>query len=180
MCCSHMASGESIPAVLSHYCWAHSLNPSLSTHILFLDFAKHSTVSLIVACCSSLMLLEYRVSCWFGCRIFHQTECRVLLLVGAAHPGGDGVPQRSILGPLLFIIYINDFDAELKSNVCLFVDNCVVYYFPLDGRKYLGQGLLLMVQDLQTMPLTTFHSSHSSTFSPQFTSYYDKFSVWIA
>ena len=39
----------------------------------------------------------------------------------------SGVPQGSVLGPLLFLAYVNDIWRNVESTVRLFADNCVIY-----------------------------------------------------
>ena len=38
-----------------------------------------------------------------------------------------GVPQGTVLGPLMFLLYINNISENLTSHIRLFPDNCIMY-----------------------------------------------------
>ena len=46
----------------------------------------------------------------------------------------SGVPQGTVLGPLLFSLYINDISSDIESEIRLFADDCVCYREIKDGE----------------------------------------------
>ena len=58
----------------------------------------------------------------------------------------SGVPQGSVLGPLLFLIYINDLDDNITSNELTFVDDTKVFRKVNTDKQHLQNDLARLVK----------------------------------
>ena len=58
----------------------------------------------------------------------------------------SGVPQGSVLGPVLFLIFIDDLLDNIRSSVRLFADECVLY-----RNIHSFQDCLILQEDLTSL-----------------------------
>ena len=106
--------------------FARSLNDSGQTDVIALDFPKHlirshtNCLYINYTCNHLLTWIKQFLSIRIQCVILDGQESSFSIV-------SYGVPQGTVLAPLLFLCYINDLPDHVTSKVRLYADNVLVY-----------------------------------------------------
>jgi len=109
---------------------SHALDQRKQTDVILLDFSKafdsvpHQRLL--------VKLRHYGINShvcqWINTWLTRRSQ-RVALDGSFSNPVSvhSGVPQGTVLGPLMFLLYINDITEHIKSPLRLFADDCLLY-----------------------------------------------------
>ena len=138
-------SGRSCTTQLLHAMdyWTSSLDNNIPVDILYLDFRK--AFDTVPHCRLFIKLAAYgirgKLLDWI--KSFLTNRHQKVVLNGASSEWSrvySGVPQGSVLGPLLFNIYVNDIPSVVNSETLMFADDTKIF------RKIQSQSDFLQFQ----------------------------------
>ena len=110
--------------------WAKVLNIHSQVDVVFLDFAKafDSVPHERLLRKAHHYGFRGKLHAWLRCFLTDRRQRVVINGISSRwSPVKSGVPQGTVLGPTLFLLFINDMPDTISSNIKLFADDCVIY-----------------------------------------------------
>ena len=111
--------------------WTYSIDQGYPTDVIYFDF--HKAFDTVPHARLLLKLKEYGINgnllCWLDG--FLSNRRQRVLINGSFSQLSDvtsGVPQGSVLGPLLFTVYVNDLPPCVNSSLMLFADDTKLFH----------------------------------------------------
>ena len=143
--------------------WNKSMEDRKLVYVLFLDISKAFDKVPHAYLLEKLKMvgIDGGLLSWIRDYLTNRRQrCIVEGCVSGWLPVTSGVPQGTILGPLLFLLYINDIADSLTSKLALFADDCVLF-----REVQTREGQLELQKDLTT--LSNWSNRWHMTFNPE-------------
>ena len=133
-------SGRSVQlqllSLLNH--WTDILDSGHTIYVIYLDFKKAFDSVPHMRILSKLHSYGSRDPLLGWLKSFLIGRCQRVCVhdtVSLWHNVTSGIPQGSVLGPVLFLLYINDLPDNVTSNVYMFADDTKIYS-PMTSHEY--------------------------------------------
>lgn len=124
--------------------WTDNHDKNIPTDIVYLDFEKAFDRVPFKRLIAKLEHYGIRGKLlkWINCFLTNRTfKVKVGSTMSDELPVLSGVPQGSVLGPILFLIYISDLSVNLTANTSLYADDTKIYCNPTDKNMSIQSDL---------------------------------------
>lgn len=154
--------------------WHQNIENGFLNGLVLIDFRKAFDMINLDLLLEKLKLYHFDISLlkWMDSYLKERSHCvKVKDSISSPTPISHGVPQGSIVGPLLFILFINDLPLSTTSNIDMYADDSTLY---AKGRSVnelsdeltsaldsvhnwcLSNGMVINIKKTKTMTISTY------------------------